>query len=90
VLLKGLREGFTEIGTCELGFEGCTEVHQVETYNPREESNPLLDWEKEVCKYEGTLCIGVCRGEDLVEKLLAGKGVGRHDGLLCYLGGSKL
>lgn len=34
ILPKELRE---EIGTCELGFEGCVEVRQVEKYNPDKE-----------------------------------------------------
>lgn len=34
ILPKGLRDGFTELGTCELEFEGCIEVHQAEKDKP--------------------------------------------------------
>lgn len=45
LLPEELREELTEMGPCELGFEGCIEVHQVEKYNPGKGNTVLMGLE---------------------------------------------
>lgn len=53
MLPEELRGEFTEMGTYELGFEGCIEVHhQVERYNPDKGNSSLGEWEEKMHKYD--------------------------------------
>lgn len=40
------------MGSCELGFEGCVEVHQVEKYNPDKRDVIFVVRGKEMYKYK--------------------------------------